>query len=481
MRELLLSRPLICEVLLHHICLLTSLSTHFLNAGGLSVGRRKVTGMTILVNARQEALGARFDAIKEAERDIARAFARRAELIDEARRFREETAAQTVASAGCASSVSRWNETMIGDREFVSELACTLLIPQRTAENVIAECRALADDLPETRAALYRGAISYRNAQTLVGQAWSVPPEAKAAFEAALLPAAANLTASKLKNKARMLRERLHPETITARHDTSINKRTVLLEPEADGMASLCWYDTAAQVEAAYRRITTTALSLQGPEEPRTLTQLRADVLRDLLIDGVTPAGTGMGIRATVNVTVPVLTLMGLSDEPGHLEGYGPIDPETARRLAAGAPSFTRLLTHPETGVVLSVGRDHYKVPKDLKRYVNLRDETCRFPGCNRPAHECDLDHTLDWQFQGHTEHDNLSSVCAGDHGLKSETGWTAKQRPGGIIEWTSPTGRLFCTEPAVDIRPSPPRRVPAVPPPPPPAASPEPDEPPPF
>ncbi|WP_166790889.1 HNH endonuclease signature motif containing protein [Cryobacterium mannosilyticum] len=434
--------------------------------------------MTILVNARQEALGERFDAIKEAERDIARAFARRAELIDEARRFREETAAMTVASAACASSLSRWNESMIAEREFVSELACTLLVPQRTAETVIAESRALADDLPGTRAALHRGEISYRNAQTLMGQAWSVPADAKAAFEAALLPSAANLTASKLKTKARMLRERLHPETIAARHDTSITDRKVSVEPEADGMASLYWYDTAEQVDAAYRRITTTALSLQGPEEPRTLTQLRADVLKDLLIDGVTPAGLAKGIRATVNVTVPVLTLMGLSDEPAHLAGYGPIDPETARRLAAGAPSFTRLLTHPETGVVLSVGRDRYKVPKDLKRYVQLRDETCRFPGCNRPAHECDLDHTLDWQFQGCTEHENLASVCAGDHGLKSETGWTAKQLPGGIIEWTSPTGRHFRTEPAVDIRPSPPRRVPAPPPPVDPA---EPAEPPPF
>ena len=444
----------------------------------MSVGRRKVTGMTILVNARQEALGERFDAIKEAERDIARAFARRAELIDEARRYREETAAMTVASAACASSLSRWNESMIAEREFVSELACTLLVPQRTAETVIAESRALADDLPGTRAALHRGEISYRNAQTLMGQAWSVPADAKAAFEAALLPSAANLTASKLKTKARMLRERLHPETITARHDTSITDRKVSVEPETDGMASLYWYDTAEQIDAAYRRITTTALSLQGPEEPRTLTQLRADVLKDLLIDGVTPAGLAKGIRATVNVTVPVLTLMGLSDEPAHLAGYGPIDPETARRLAAGAPSFTRLLTHPETGVVLSVGRDRYKVPKDLKRYVQLRDETCRFPGCNRPAHECDLDHTLDWQFQGCTEHENLASVCAGDHGLKSETGWTAKQLPGGIIEWTSPTGRHFRTEPAVDIRPSPPRRVPAPPPPVDPA---EPAEPPPF
>ncbi len=53
---------------------------------------------------------------------------------------------------------------------------------------------------------------------------------------------------------------------------------------------------------------------------PRTLAALRS---------------LGAGISAIVNVTVPVLTLMGTSEEPGELEGYGPIDPETARRLAA--------------------------------------------------------------------------------------------------------------------------------------------------
>jgi hypothetical protein len=45
------------------------------------------------------------------------------------------------------------------------------------------------------------------------------------------------------------------------------------------------------------------------------------------------------------------------------LEGYGPIDIETARRLAADAPGFTRILTHPETGAVLSLGRDRYAIP----------------------------------------------------------------------------------------------------------------------
>jgi hypothetical protein len=425
----------------------------------MSVDSRNVTVMTASFIAQQEARGLRFEAIAAADREIAQAFARRAELIDEARRYGQATAAVAARVPGC-----RWDATMVAEREFVSELACTIRVPQRTAENLIAESRALAEKLPATREALSKGEISYRHAQTLIGQAWTVPDAAKAAFEAALLRSAGHLTAAKLTYKARLLRERLHPETITARHEKSVADRKVIFEAEADGMASLWLYDTADQVEAAYHRVTDAALSLQGPDEPRTLTQLRADVLTDLLIDGVTPAGLGEGIRATVNVTVPVLTLLGHSEEPGHLEGYGPIDPDTARRLAARAPSFTRLLTHPETGVVLSVGRDSYKVPKALKRWLRIRDETCRFPGCNRAARRCDLDHSLDWQFQGRTEHDNLAHLCPGCHALKSETGWSLKHLGDGRLEWTSPTGRRFTSEPAMIIRPTPPPAPPPVP-----------------
>ena len=130
----------------------------------------------------------------------------------------------------------------------MSELACTLRVPRRTAENLIAESRALADELPATRAALATGEISYQQARVVIDQAWSVPEEARPAFEAEVLRSAGTLTASKLKYRARLLRERLHPETITARHQKSIRDRAVFFEPEPDGMASLTLYASAEKM-----------------------------------------------------------------------------------------------------------------------------------------------------------------------------------------------------------------------------------------
>jgi hypothetical protein len=172
------------------------------------------------------------------------------------------------------------------------------------------------------------------------------------------------------------------------------------------------------------------------------------------------PPGDAMGplavllgqVRPQLDVSVPVLTLLGHSETPGTLDGVTPIDADTARRLAAVAPSFTRILTHPETGVVLSVGRKRYRPPPDLARYIRLRDGTCRFPGCNRRARHTQIDHTIQRQNGGPTQWDNLACLCEKHHHLKDETAWKVVQLDHGILQWTSPAGRIYTTEPETQL-----------------------------
>ncbi|WP_052293910.1 HNH endonuclease [Sanguibacter keddieii] len=141
------------------------------------------------------------------------------------------------------------------------------------------------------------------------------------------------------------------------------------------------------------------------------------------------------------------MTLLGHSEEPGDLAGHGPIDAHTARRLAAQAPSFLRILTHPETGTVLSVGRDRYAVPADLKSWLRIRDETCRFPGCSRRAQRCDIDHVKDWAHGGTTDHHNLIHLCRNHHRLKHTTAWTVSTGP--PVDDHGPPGRSSTDPPS--------------------------------
>ncbi len=436
------------------------------------------TGYAVLADS----IGDLVDTVASVDRSMAAMAAVRARLIDRAREWSEFRAA--VAEPRSSSRVG-WDPATVARRELVTELACALRLPERTTENLIAESRALLHDLPATYSALSDGEIGYRHARIVIDHADSLPEEARSSFERAALPFARTLTAAKFDRKARLLRERAHPETIEQRHAASLEDREVTVQSARDGMAWLNAYLPAVEAHAIVARLTEVALGLRGQGEPRTLTQLRTDVLSDLLINGVVdepeevvgdappvdpghptdrthpvgrshPAAHARGIRARVLITVPVLRLLGQSDEPATLEGHGPIDIDTARRLTAGAPSLTRILTHPETGAVLSVGRDRYRVPQDLRDWLRLRDETCRAVGCSRPASGCDIDHTVDWQYGGGTAYDNLAFLCEKHHNQKHHTGWAVTQVGGGVLEWVSPSGRSYRTEPAGRIRPSP-------------------------
>ncbi|KAA9132977.1 HNH endonuclease [Microbacterium caowuchunii] len=191
--------------------------------------------------------------------------------------------------------------------------------------------------------------------------------------------------------------------------------------------------------------------------DERTTDQIRADLLADMLLtttpgadphlpgDGDGPGGLG-AIRAVVQVTVPVLTLLGRSDLPADLTGTSPIDPATARTLAGNAPGLDRILTHPITGAVLTT--DRYQPTADLKRFLRGRDHRCRFPGCRMPAIRSDIDHTRDYADGGPTEAGNLAHLCRGHHTLKHATPWRVRQLAGGVLEWTSPAGHTYTDHP---------------------------------
>jgi hypothetical protein len=349
-----------------------------------------------------DARGDLLDAVVTIDRLISSLTATRAELVDGVRGWIE-----TSETLGRRPGRHGWNDATVARRVLASELAAALRISEREAGRLAAESETLVSELPTTLEALRAGRISYRHASVLVDQAWSLPPEARESFAAALVPHAETLGVGPFARLARRRREAEHPESQETRRRSAFERRSVAVEPARDGMAWLTAYLPAEQAIAIDDRLDRIAAAMRSPDEQRLFTQLRADAFADILLgcdtgavgDATSHTGPGRGIRAQILVTVPVLTLLGASNEPAQLEGYGPIDAETARRLAGGSSGFTRILTHPETGAVLSIGRDRYAVPTELRRALRFRDDTCRMVGCGRRAASCDVDHTTDWQW----------------------------------------------------------------------------------
>ena len=90
----------------------------------------------------------------------------------------------------------------------------------------------------------------------------------------------------------------------------------------------------------------------------------------------------------------------------------------------------------------------HYLASARLAAYVRARDLTCRAPGCDRPATETDLDHTIPYYDGGATHPSNLKCLCRTHHLLKTFWGWRDEQLPDGTVIWTLPGGHTYVTTP---------------------------------
>ena len=83
-----------------------------------------------------------------------------------------------------------------------------------------------------------------------------------------------------------------------------------------------------------------------------------------------------------------------------------------------------------------------------LADFVRCRDLTCRFPGCDRPALDCDIDHAIAYADGGPTHASNLKCLCRLHHLLKTFWGWSDQQLPDATVIWTSPSGQTYVTTP---------------------------------
>ncbi|MCJ1696482.1 HNH endonuclease [Rathayibacter caricis] len=374
-----------------------------------------------------------------------------------------------------ARGLPRGGSADLVERSVRAELAVGCGVSERVVSRDLEDARLLIEDLPRTREALAGARLRWEAGRIICATAGSLPPESRAVFDERACELALVLTPTQLRRRVARLRDELHVEPLAARHARAREDRAVWLVPDADGMALLCALLPAPVAVGAYARLDRIARCLRDgtdsgggeagrPDDARTLAQLRADALTDLLCEGdvtgtapdVAGAAPGdaatptfvPGVRAEVRLTLAASTATGCDDAPADLDGYGLIPAHVARELAGAASTITRVLTDPDTGTVLSVGRTHRVPPPRMRLALHLRDRTCRFPGCTRPASRAEADHTLEWRHGGQTSLDNLASLCTAHHHVRHGDRWTYTLHPDGTAHWTTPTGRRITTRP---------------------------------
>ena len=183
---------------------------------------------------------------------------------------------------------------------------------------------------------------------------------------------------------------------------------------------------------------------VQSQTQPQSGTQVQPSDRRATQPHRSVPRCSCGGAQ-TAAVVVDMPTLLHLADNPGYLAGYGTIPADLARIMAADR-DWVRWTTEPGTRHLIDRGAQTYRPSSPLRAFVIARDRVCGFPGCQRPARECDCDHVVAYRTpDGRTIEVNLGPLCRQHHNAKTHGRWQLRYDPVARTKtWRSPLGKTY-------------------------------------
>ena len=342
------------------------------------------------------------------------------------------------------------------EEALAAEVAAALRISQALAASRLRYARAMRARLPKVGEVFAAGDIDLRMFATIVYRTDLITdPDVLSAVDAQLavaVPRWPSMTRARMAGQIDKVVAAADADAVRRRNER-LPQREVWFTDLAGGVTEIHASLFSPDAHALDKRLT--ALSSTVCEhDPRNRDQRRADGL-GALAAGADRLGCRCGRRdcaaAARPAASPVLihviaeraTLTGSSVAPASEVGVdGLIPAEVLTELVASAKLIP--LVHPGDAAPES----RYAPSQALATFVRCRDLTCRWPGCDKPAHLCDLDHTIPYADGGLTHASNLKCYCRTHHLVKTFWGWRDQQLPDGTMIFTSPAGHTYVTTP---------------------------------
>ena len=201
--------------------------------------------------------------------------------------------------------------------------------------------------------------------------------------------------------------------------------------------------DAGQWIETALR-VATTKDEENGPG--RSGQRKRADALVDVckyFVDNQTERGGGSH-RPHLNVIVTHEELV--AGRGGRYSDGTPMDGVALSTVLCDC-NIHRVLVDAKNATI-DYGRETKTISAGLRTALIVRDQGCRFPGCDRPATWTDGHHVHWWRHGGATNLHNLVLLCRAHHRTLHKPGWRARLDPDGTLHITDPTGHTRTTRP---------------------------------
>jgi hypothetical protein len=234
-----------------------------------------------------------------------------------------------------------------------------------------------------------------------------------------------------------------HVEALVDDHPPGMVERALYLSPGLDAGGELSGHLDPGGYEVVEAALSAaTSPELDG-EAIRTKAQRRGDALvavARFFLDHRDRASSGRH-RPHVHVTLTVEELERRA-AGRSLDGRF-VDQASMAALLCDA-GIHRIVTD-GASVVLDVGRTTRTVGHHLFSALAVRDQGCRFPGCDRPVSWCEAHHVVPWAHGGGTALSNLILLCwRHHHDFAHQPSWHLKLLPDASVEVTTPAGRVL-------------------------------------
>jgi hypothetical protein len=390
---------------------------------------------------------------------------------------------------------------------FVTELAFIRCCSEHEAEMLAIESVLLTTTLTGTWSALYEGRIDARKMRALVDLLGPVEADIAAAIERRVLPGAEDLTVAQLRFRVRRALARLDAQALEDRRAEAARRAGVCHQPTGDGRSRLLIDLTLPQAAACVDAIDQYAQLLRADGDRRPIGVIRAAIAADLILrpwDRSRPP-----VTATLVVHAPLASLAASASTQPAAEVAGEIVTAAECRelleqldmlglreaphggcvqVAVGDPVTGRLVavaTRNELRRAAGTGRRRkrdgnrlvgatteddghglrpppptatYRPTARQRRFVEVRDQHCRMPGCRRRPGRLDIDHAVAHADGGPTDCWNLCCLCRRHHRIKTfARGWHFElltdgrlivRTPSGVSRTTRPPGWCYDPEP---------------------------------
>ena len=423
-----------------------------------------------------------------------------AEGLTETDRVAAVSALEALKGAAAAAQ-ARLTAAAVVDREALGEdsrsvradLALARRCSPTLADQHVGVAKALVGEMPATLAALTRGELSEKRAGILVRETACLSVEHRREVDKRLAGAMTSLGDKALAGAARRAGAELDAESLAERNRRAVASRRMSVRPAADGMAWLSILGPMKDIIGAHVAL----LAEEGrrhvinPDLPAdqweaAAAAAKADTrgkgawLSDRALELLSGRAKGQPQPVEVNLVMTDKVLLPAAfggqapvDDVAVIPGWGVIPGEEARahiaallnRAEADAAGdrttgagtagddgafvwLRRLFTDPTGRDLVALDSKRRRFHGGLRKFIELRDPTCRVPWCDAPAIEAD--HVQPVHHSGPTTGANAGGLCKRHNLIKEELGWYFTVRSTGLdgtgphgMRIQTPTGRI--------------------------------------